>query len=322
MIGRALSCCVLAGAVCFTQADANAQYPNRPIRIVTGFAPGAASDTISRIVGQKFTEAWGPQVIVDNRPGASGMLGAEIVARSVPDGYTLGTVIGALVINPSLYSKMPFDPIRDFTPIALIGRITNVVTVHPSLPVRSIKQLVALAKAQPGKLVYGTGGTGSVGHLTAEMFKQAAGIDMEHIPYKGGAPAMADLVGGQIPLTFSVLLTALPQIKADRIVALAVTSGTRQAVLPEVPTLTESGYPGFDTADWWALVGPAGMPADIVAKLNAEINRMLQQRDVKERFASLAVEAIGGTAEQLGNLMRADLERWARVIKTAGIKSE
>ena len=317
---RAAAHIALACAVAMSAAHAAAQYPNRPIRIVTGFAAGATSDAIGRILGQKITDTWNQQVIVDNRPGASGMVGAEIVARSAPDGHTLALVVGAIVVHPSLFAKVPYDPIRDFAPIAMIGRVTTVIAVHPSLPARSVRELVALAKAQPGKLVYGTGGAGSSAHLTAELFKQLAHIDIVHVPYKGGAPAITDLLGGQIPMTFSVLFTALPHIKSGRVIGLAVTSAQRQPVLPQTPTLAESGYPGFDTSDWWALLAPSGTPADIVGRLNAETNRILRLADVRERFAALAIEPLGGTGEHAAQFMQSEMDKWAKVVRQAGLK--
>lgn len=300
---------------------ANAQsYPAKPIRIVIAFAPGGGSDAVSRLIGQKITESWGVQVITDNRPGAAGIIAGDLVAKAQPDGYTLGNLISSHVVLPSLYRKVPFDPITDFTPIIMLMRSPNVICVHPSLPVRSIKELVALARARPGSLVFGSAGIGGSNHLTGEMFRLAVGIDIQHLPYKGGGPAAADLVGGHIPMTVSSIGTVVPYIQAGRIRALAVTSTKRQVVLPDVPTLDESGYPGFDAAEWWVVLGPANMPKDIAQKLNTEIDRIMRLPDIQKWLTNLANEYMGSTPEQAGAYMRSEMNKWSKVVQSAGIK--
>jgi tripartite-type tricarboxylate transporter receptor subunit TctC len=317
-------CAVIAAAVlCLSTAFAQVQnYPNRPIRLITPFPPGATTDALSRIIGQKMLENWGQNVLVDNRPGATGMIGTELAAKSAPDGYTLVNVISSHVVHKHLFKKVPFDAIKDFEPVILLARVTNVLVVHPSVPAYNVRDFIAFAKARKGQLVYGSAGTGSSNHLSAEMFKQAAGIDMEHIPYKGGAPAVNDLLGGQIPVMMASLLTGSPHARAGKIRALFVTSAKRQRVLPDVPTLQESGFPGFEADEWWAILAPAGTPKDIASKLNTEIVRIFDLPDVKERIGNLGIEYIGSTPDGLGKFMRDEAVKWEKIIKTAGIKPE
>lgn len=298
------------------------QYPSKLIRLVVVFPPGATTDAVGRILGQKMTESLGVQVLVENRPGATGMIGADMVAKSPPDGYTLAIVISAHVVHPSLYRKVPFDPIKDFTPVTILVNAANVICVHPSLPARSVKELVAIARQRPGKLVFGSAGIGSSNHLTGEMFKLAAKIDIQHVPYKGGGPMMTDLTGGQIPMAVSVMLTATPLVKSGKIRALAVTSGKREPVFPDVPTVIESGYPGFESAEWWAVLGPAGMPKEIVAKLYSVIDHAMKLPDVQERIANLGTNYIGATPEQTAAYMKSEMEKWASVVKGAGLTPE
>ena len=312
-------------AVCgFVIASAQAQtsYPNRQIRLITPFPPGATTDALSRIISMKVQESWGQTVLVDNRPGATGMLGTDIAAKSQPDGYTLVNVISSHVVHKHLFKKVPFDALNDFEPILLLARVTNVLVVHPSVPAHSVKEFIAFARARQGQLVYGTSGTGSSNHLSAEMFKQATAIKMDHIPYKGGAPAVNDLLGGQIPVMMASLLTGSPHARAGKIRALVVTSAKRQPVLPDTPTLKESGFPDFEADEWWGILAPAGTPRDIIAKLNTEIVRVFSLQDVKKRIAGLGIEYIGSTPEQFGQFMRAEAVKWESVIKSAGIQPE
>ena len=303
--------------------DGSAQnYPTRPIRFIVPFPPGAATDIVTRIIGQKMTESWGVPVLADNRPGATGMIGADIAAKSAPDGYTLVNVISSHVVHPSLNRKVPFDPIKDFTPIIMLMRSPNLICVNPSLPVRSIKELVALARANPGKLSFGSPGLGSSNHLTGEMIKAAAKIDIIHIPYKGGAPAAIDAIGGQIPILIQTVSSAGGYVKAGKLRALAVASIKRHPVFPNVPTLDESGFPGFATAEWWVVLGPAAVPKDIVAKLNAEIDRIMNLADVQAKIAEIGTDYIGGTPEQAGTYMRAEMEKWSKVVQAAGLRPE
>jgi len=317
-------CAVIATAVLFlSTAFAQVQnYPNRPIRLITPFPPGATTDALSRIIGQKILENWGQNVLVDNRPGATGMIGTELAAKSAPDGYTLVNVISSHVVHKHLFKKVPFDAIKDFEPVILLARVTNVLVVHPSVPVYNVRDFIAFAKARKGQLVYGSAGTGSSNHLSAEMFKQAAGIDMEHIPYKGGAPAVNDLIGGQIPVMMASLLTGSPHARAGKIRALFVTSAKRQRVLPDAPTLQEAGFPGFEADEWWAILAPAGTPKDIASKLNTEIIRIFDLADVKGRIGNLGIEYIGSTPDGLGKFLRDEAVKWEKIIKNAGIKPE
>ena len=315
-------------AVCLLQAfpgGAQAQsqaYPARPIRFVVPFPPGAATDTVTRILGVKMTENWGVPVLVENRPGAPGMVGAAVVAKSAPDGYTLVNVISSHVVHPSLILKVPFDPIADFTPIVMLMRSPNLFCVTLSLPVHSIAELVANARANPGKLSFGATGVGGSNHLTGELFKIAAQVDIQAVPYKGAAPAIADAVGGQIPMVISTIASVGPMVKGGKLRALAVSSSRRDPSFPDVPTLAESGYPGFDASEWWAILGPAGMPADVVAKLNAEIDRIMKLPDVKARSAELGIEYIGGTPEEARAFMKSEMEKWSKVVRSAGLKPE
>ena len=296
-------------------------YPTKPIRLVVPFPPGGATDILARNVAQKLTEAWGQQVIVDNRPGAGGNIGSELVAKSAPDGYTLemGTV-GTHAINASLYAKMPYDHVKDFVPVILVAGVPNVLVVNPSLPVNSVAELIAYAKANPGKLNFASSGNGTSIHLSGELFKVMAGVQITHIPYKGSAPAMQDLLGGQVQLMFDNLPPSLPQIKAGKLKALAVTSTTRAAALPDVPTMAEAGLPGFEASSWFGVLAPAGTPPAIVAKLNAEIGKWLASPDAKEKLQALGANAAGGTPEDFAKHIQAETVKWAKVVKESGAK--
>jgi tripartite-type tricarboxylate transporter receptor subunit TctC len=305
-----------------TAALASAQsYPTKPIRIVVPFPPGGATDILARDVAQKLTEAWGQQVIVDNRPGAGGNIGSELVARSAPDGYTLemGTV-GTHAINASLYAKMPYDHLKDFVPVILVAGVPNVLVVNPALPVNSVAELIAYAKANPGKLNFASSGSGTSIHLSAELFKVMAGVQMTHIPYKGSAPALQDLLGGQVQLMFDNLPPSLPQIKAGKLRALAVTTATRAPALPDVPTVAEAGLPGFESSSWFGLLAPAGTPPAIVVKLNAEVAKWLATPDAKERLAKQGANAVGGSPEDFEKHIAAETVKWAKVVKDSGAR--
>jgi tripartite-type tricarboxylate transporter receptor subunit TctC len=315
-----LAAFALASGAAWSQAAA--PYPSKPIRLITPFAPGATTDALSRIIGQKMQESWGQNVLVDNRAGATGMVGTDLAAKSPPDGYTFVNVISTHVLHKHLFAKVPFDPIKDFEPVILLARVTNVLIVHPSVPAHNVKEFIAFAKEKQGKLVYATSGTGSSNHLSAEMFKQAAGIQMEHVPYKGGAPAVNDLIGGQVPVMMASLLTGAPHVRSGRARGILVTSAKRQSILPDVPTLKESGFPTFEADEWWAILAPAGTPKEIVNKVNLEIVRIFQLPDVKERIANLGIEYIGSTPDGLAKFMRNEAVKWEKVIKTAGIKAE
>ena len=307
-------------AVVATVASAQS-YPNRTIRLVVPFPAAGTTDILARAAAQKLTEAFGQSVVVDNRPGAAGNIGADLVAKSAPDGYTLlmGTV-GTHAINPSLYSKMPYDHVKDFVPVVLVAGVPNVLVVNPALPVNSVADLIKLAKDKPGQINFASSGSGTSIHLSGELFKTMAGVDITHIPYKGSSPALVDLIGGQVQIMFDNLPSALPQIKAGKLRAIAVTSLKRAPVLPDVPTISESGLPGFEASSWFGVLAPAGTPAPIVARINAEVNKWLQTADARERLLSQGAEAAGGSPEQFANHIRAESEKWAKVVKASGAK--
>ena len=296
-------------------------YPNKPIRIVVPFPAGGATDILARAVAQKLTEAWGQPVIVDNRPGAGGNIGSELVAHSAPDGYTLemGTV-GTHAINASLYSKMPYDHIKDFAPVILVAGVPNVLEVNPSLPVNSVQELIAYAKANPGKLNFASSGNGTSIHLSGELFKVMTGVQMTHVPYKGSAPALQDLIGGQVQLMFDNLPPSLPQIKSGKLRALAVTSATRSSALPDIPTVAESGLPGFEASSWFGILAPAGTPPAIIAKLNAEIAKWLTSPEAKEKMLALGANIGGGSPEDFAKHIAVETAKWQKVVKASGAK--
>jgi tripartite-type tricarboxylate transporter receptor subunit TctC len=306
----------------FVAALACAQnYPTKPIRLVVPFPPGGATDLLARDVAQKLTEAWGQAVIVDNRPGAGGNIGSELVAKSAPDGYTLemGTV-GTHAINASLYAKMPYDHVKDFTPVILVAGVPNVLVVNPAVPANSVAELISYAKANPGKLNFASSGNGTSIHLSGELFKVMAGVQITHIPYKGSAPALQDLLAGQVQMMFDNLPPSLPQIKAGKLRALAVTSLTRAPALPDVPTLSESGLPGFDASSWFGILAPAGTPAPIVAKLNAEVAKWLATPEAKEKLAKQGANIAGGTPDDFAKHISSETAKWAKVVKESGAK--
>jgi tripartite-type tricarboxylate transporter receptor subunit TctC len=314
--------CVLAGGVGFAPLPACAQaYPTKPIRLVVPFPPGGSLDVVARAIGQKLTEAWGQPVVIDNRPGAGGNIGADLVAKSAPDGYTI--LEGALsthAVNVSLYRTMPYDPIKDFAPITLVATTPNVLVLNPTLPVNSVRELVAYAKAHPGTLSFGSGSNGSAGHLAGELFKAEAGVDMVHIPYKGGAPALQALLAGDTQLMFDNLANSTPQLKAGKLKALAVTTAKRSALIPELPTLAETGLPGFDIYTWWGFMAPAGTPKEIIAKWNAEVTRILATPEMKAFFAQQGAEPAPTTPEQFAALIRSEIPKYAKIVKDSGAK--
>jgi tripartite-type tricarboxylate transporter receptor subunit TctC len=295
-------------------------YPNKPIRIIITVAPGGGSDITTRTVGQKLIEAWGQQVIVDNRPGGNGIIGMEIAAHANPDGYTLllGT-IGPVAVNPSLYSKLPYDPVKDYAPIARGVSALNMLVVHPSLPAASVKEFIAYAKANPGKINFGSSGVGFADHLAGEIFNTLAGVKMVHVPYKGGAPAMLDLLAGNLQCIFATVSTAITYVKAGRIRPLAVTSAKRAEQFPDIPTIAESGVPGYTVDNWYGFFAPRGTPKPIITKLHAEINRILLLPDVKERLAGLGIFAfLLPTPEAFGGYIEDEIKKYAKVVKDSG----
>ncbi len=298
-------------------------YPSRPVRLIVPFAPGGGTDILGRMLCQRLTETMGQPFIVDNRGGAGGIIGAELAAKSPADGYTLllGSP-GPLTINPALLPRMNYDSLRDFAPITLATISAFTLVVHPSLPVRSVKELVALAKAKPGQLNYGSGGNGSVAHFSVEQFKALAGVNVVHVPYKGSAPSLTDLVGGQLQMTIENMPVILPHVRAGRLRALAVGTKTRSAFLPELPTISEAGVPGYESSTAFGLLAPAKTPPAIVGSLNAGLVKALHSSDIKEKLTGLGMEAVGGTPEQYAANIKEELAKYARVVKAAGIKAE
>ena len=294
-------------------------YPAKPIRFVVPYPPGGASDVTARIIGQKLTEAWGQPVVIENRPGANGNIAAEQVAKAPADGYTIlmGNV-GPNAISPGLYPNLPYDPVTSFAPVTLTTTVPIVLLVSPSLPVKNVKELIAYAKANPNKVNFASAGNGSSNHLTGELFKSTAGIDIVHVPYKGDAPALTDLMGGQISMMFTTVVAAMPHIKSGRLQALAVASGKRIAAMPNLPTVAESGVPGFDSSSWGGILLPAGTPKEIVAKMHAAVKTILAMPDVKVRLNDLGTEIVGNTPEEFSAYIKSETAKWGKVIKTSG----
>ena len=313
---------LLAASPAFA-GEPSAQYPSRPVRMLVAYPPGGGVDLAARVIGQKFTETFGQQTIIDNRGGGGGNIAMELTARAAPDGYTLiMTAAGPTAVNVSLYDKIAFDPVRDFAPVALVASTIYALVVHPGVDARSVKELVALAKAKPGKLTFGSSGIGGPPHLATELFKLMTGTDMVHVPYKGTGPAVADLMGGQIAFMFADALAAAPQIKAGKLRGLAVSSTRRFAFVPQLPTVAEAGVPGFSAVGWTGLLAPAGTPQPIVRKLNAEVVRVLPLPDVKEKLAGDGSEFGRNTPEEFAAFIKAEIAKWAKVIKASGARAE
>jgi tripartite-type tricarboxylate transporter receptor subunit TctC len=316
-IAAALTLALAAGTA-FAQA-----YPSKPIRIVVPFAAGGTSDILARAIGPKMTETWNQPIVVENKTGANGNVGAEFVARSAPDGYTmLLSDVGALAINPSVYPTMPYDPVKDFSPVIMISYSPHVLAVHPSVPATNIKELIAFAKANPGKLNFANSGTGGAPHLAGVEFAQRTGIQWAYIPYKGGSQAVTDVVAGQSNVLFNGMLATYPAVKGGRLRGIAVSSAERVPSAPELPTVAESGLPGFVTGSYQGLLAAAGTPKDIIAKLNAELTRILNTQDMKDMLAKQGTEVRAGAPEALGMFIASEKARWAKVVKEAGIKAD
>lgn len=297
------------------------EYPAKAIRMVVPFPPGGFSDVFARIIGGKMHETWGQQVIVDNRPGAGGNIGADIVAKSPPDGYSLvmGT-IGTHAINATLFSRLPYDPIRDFTAVAFVVGADGLLVVHPSLPAKSTKELIALARSKPGALTYASAGAGTTSHLAGELFKSMTKTDITHVPYKGNVPAITDLLSGQTTMLFATLPTVLPQVQANRLRPLAVLGSTRSAALPNMPTLAEAGLKGFEVSNWTGVFAPAGTSAAIVTKLNTEIVRIMRLPDVQERLPKQGLTFTPGTPQQFAAFVKSERDKWGALVKAVGVK--
>jgi tripartite-type tricarboxylate transporter receptor subunit TctC len=318
------SCASLLASSCVLVAvNAPAQdYPSRPIRIVVAQAPGSGPDLIARTLGQKLSEAWGHPVIVDNRPGANGIIGGEAVARSKPDGYTLLVgVPSAITMNPFVYKKLPYDPLRDLLPITQTATNTFGLVITPTLPAKSVKALVALAKSRPGDLLYGSAGTGNQTHLAAELFANAAGVNMLHVPYKGATPAWTDLMSGHVALMFTSTQGVAPHFKTGKLRLLATCGAARAAAFPNTPTLIESGYPGVEITGWTGLLAPAGTSPEIAAKLQAEVARILAMRDIRERMSSQGAEPVGSTPAQFAAFIKSEAVKWSGVIRAVGLEN-
>ena len=302
-----------------TPAAGAGQYPTRPVRIVVPYAPGGGIDFVGRLTALQLQQLMGQNFIVDNRPGAGGIVGSDVVAKAAPDGYTLLAVPISHAVNVSLTPKMPFHPEKDLAPIVHIASAANIVLLHPSVPARNAAELVKLARARPGELSFASGGTGSSTHLATELLKMLAKIDLLHVPYKGGGPALTDLLGGQVSMYFASLPAAAPHLKSGRVRALAVSGKQRVATLPDVPTVNESGVPGYDFIGWYGLLAPAATPAAVLARLNAEANKFIKTKEFSDRISADGAEPAGGTAEAFGTLIRADIIKWAAVVKHAGL---
>jgi tripartite-type tricarboxylate transporter receptor subunit TctC len=305
-----------AGA--FAAADT---YPDKPIKVVVPVAPGGVTDVVARVIGAQLTAAWGQAVVVDNRAGGSGIPAADLVAHSKPDGYTLfmGT-IGTLTVNPSMFPSLPYDPLRDFVPVSLVASAPTILVVNPAVPAKSVTELIAYAKANPGRLNYASFGNATSPHLAGELFKSLAGVDMVHVPYKGGGPAMTDLLGGRVEMMFDNIITSLPHIKEGRLRPLAVTSLTRSKLMPDLPTMTEAGLPGQEVSGWLGLVAPAGTPNEIVVKLSREIARIVRQPDVQAKI--VGTDVVGSTPEEFGAFMRSETAKWGQLVKKANIRAD
>ena len=297
-------------------------YPDRPVKLIVPFAAGGSSDTISRIIAQKLTASMGQTFVVENKPGAGGNIGGDLVAKSTPDGYTLLFGAGSTAINVSLYSKMPFDTLKDLDPVIHICNVTGILVTHPSVPVKTVQELVQLARDKPGSLNFASAGAGTVIHLAGELFKMQAGLQITHVPYKGSGPALMDLIGGQVQMMFANMPGTLQHVKADRLRVLAVTSPKRSPLLPDVPTIAETGLAGYQASTWFGVFAPAGTPKEIVAKLNTEFNKALSAPELTEHLRLEGAEAIGGTPEEFRAFVRGEIDRWAPVVKSAGVKAD
>ena len=313
---------VVAALLVAGGAQAQPDYPAKPIRIVVPTSPGGGTDILARQIAQKLTERWGQQVVVDNRPGAGQMIGIELVAKAAPDGYTLVLTASPLALNTVLYKKVPYDPVRDFAPISQVAAMPNVLVTHPSLPARNIRELIALAKARPGQLVYASSGIGTGPHLAMELLLSMVAVKMEHVPYKGTNPGMIDTMAGQVQVLMSTLLPPLPHIRTGRLRPLGMTGTKRVVSMPEVPTIAEAGVPGYEVIQWYGIVAPANTPREIITKLHGEISNILKSPEVREKLAADGAEPVGSTPEQFAAFIKSEIDKWGKVVKSAGIRVE
>jgi tripartite-type tricarboxylate transporter receptor subunit TctC len=310
-------------AVAFSGGATAQSWPEKPVRLVVGFTPGGPSDILARALGQKLAESWGQQVVIENRPGAGGNIAAELVAKSAGDGYTwlLGNN-SILATNQSLYARLAYDPVKDFAPVALVAIQPNILVVNPGVKAVSVKELIALAKAKPGELNYASSGSGAAAHLAGELFKAMAGVEMVHVPYKGAQPALTDVIAGQAQLMFATSASVIPYIKAGRLRALAVTTAQRSATVPELPTVSEAGVPGFEAITWHGVVVPVATPRPLIERQNADIVRVLRMRDLRERLESLGAELAPGTPQDFAEYIAREIPKWAKVVKDSGARAE
>ena len=313
---------VAASAVLSSPVLGQAQYPSKPVRLIVPYPPGGGTDTMARTLGLKLSEMLGQQVIVDNRPGGGANIGAELAAKSPPDGYTLLMCTIAHATAGSLYRKLGYDVLRDFTPVSLLATTPHILVIHPSVPVKSVKGLLALAKARPNELVYSSSGSGTPAHLAGELFKHMAGVSMVHVPYKGGGPSVVALLSGEVALAFATTPSVINHVKAGRLRAVAVTTARRSVATPELPTISELGLAGYDVGSWYGLLAPAGTQKDIVARINAESHKALRLPDVKQRMDASGFEALTSTPEEYGAVLRGEVDKWAKVVKAAGIRAD
>jgi tripartite-type tricarboxylate transporter receptor subunit TctC len=321
---RALRILGLVLAALTSASSARADFPekSKTIRIVVPYTPGGFNDTLGRIVAQKFTDDWGVPTVVENRPGGGTLIGTDAVAKAPADGYTLLVVAFPFAVNPTLYAKLPYDTVKDFAPLILAGQAANLLVVNNDVPVKSVKELIETAKAKPGTISYGSTGSGSSNHLSMELFRLMTGTNLIHVPYKGSAPMVTDLLGGHVQVAFDNVPNVVTQVKAGKLRALAITSPERASSLPDIPTVAEAGVPGYDVGVWFGLVAPAATPADVLAKLNAELNKILAMPDVKQKFADQGVDPVGGTRDRFAQHIGAQIEKWGKVVKESGAKVE
>ncbi|OZI23216.1 MFS transporter [Bordetella genomosp. 9] len=317
---RAAAALVAAAAFCAVSAPAQAAYPDKPVRIVVGFSAGGTTDVIARIMAKELTEALGQSFVIENKPGAGSNIGTEYVARSTPDGYTLYFVAVTSAINQTLYSKLNFDLVKDFAPVALAAKVPNVLVVNPQVPVKSVKELVDYAKAHPGKLAFASSGSGTSIHMAGELFKLKAGVDVLHVPYKGSAPALTDLIGGQVQFMFDNMPSSWPHVQSGKLRALAVTTKERSPTAPDLPTMAESGFPGFDVSSWFGLIAPKGTPPEVIKTLNAAMLKALDKPEVKDAFDKLGAVPAKTTPEQFGQFIQSEVQTWATVVKASGAR--
>ena len=312
----ALACALLASTSGFS-AD---NYPNRPVRMIVAFPPGGGADILGRQIGQKLSETWNQQVVIDNRPGGAANIGAELAAKSPPDGYTIFEFTLAHSVNPSLFPKLGYDPLKDFDPVLFMATVPNVLAVHPSVPAQTTMQFIDYVKQRPGQVNYASTGNGGPQHLAMELFKTLAGVQLTHVPYKGAAPALTDLLGGQVQCMFGNMLSTLPHVRGNKLRGLAVSTAARSQALPNVPTVAESGVPGFESGSWYGLVVPVKTPPAIIAHLNKEVNRIINLPDVREKLAADGTQFTGGTSQEFGNYLKSEIAKWAKVVKFAQMK--